>query len=204
MGNDHCQFPADNYSEPFQSTFPRGERLYSNSLCQERSYISIHVPAWGTTERKPCGRTQKTISIHVPAWGTTNNVLQNPRYKAFQSTFPRGERPRCIVFRINGITFQSTFPRGERHTDYLGCSIFYNFNPRSRVGNDAGIKPKKPDSFDFNPRSRVGNDKAKAAVQVKIVCISIHVPAWGTTVERCCRRLLEHISIHVPAWGTTG
>ena len=33
--------------------------------------ISIHVPAWGTTDAffviAECGR----ISIHVPAWGTT-------------------------------------------------------------------------------------------------------------------------------------
>ena len=35
-------------------------------------------------------------------------------------------------------------------------------------------------------------------------CISIHVPAWGTT-GYCKRELLRScISIHVPAWGTTG
>ena len=34
--------------------------------------------------------------------------------------------------------------------------------------------------------------------------ISIHVPAWGTTIIKSLRETFEEISIHVPAWGTTG
>ena len=33
--------------------------------------------------------------------------------------------------------------------------------------------------------------------------ISIHVPAWGTTISRMLGTLKPIISIHVPAWGTT-
>ena len=33
--------------------------------------ISIHVPAWGTTEFIKNSLRQIGISIHVPAWGTT-------------------------------------------------------------------------------------------------------------------------------------
>ena len=33
--------------------------------------------------------------------------------------------------------------------------------------------------------------------------ISIHVPAWGTTVLWLRFRKTHQISIHVPAWGTT-
>ena len=33
----------------FQSTFPRGERPEGNVLSQMELFISIHVPAWGTT-----------------------------------------------------------------------------------------------------------------------------------------------------------
>ena len=32
------------------------------------------------------------ISIHVPAWGTTYNILLSALFTLFQSTFPRGER----------------------------------------------------------------------------------------------------------------
>ena len=77
--------------------------------------ISIHVPAWGTTETdiiwkiwysnfNPRSRVgndvSKTdfekfysISIHVPAWGTTGrDVFAVADDILFQSTFPRGER----------------------------------------------------------------------------------------------------------------
>ena len=54
----------------------------------------------------------------------------------------------------------------------------------------------------FNPRSRVGNDEVKEAIQTTSQ-ISIHVPAWGTTVKDCSPQNSNVISIHVPAWGTT-
>ena len=102
----------------FQSTFPRGERRItvrirlrhpnfnprsrvgndrSDHVYGLRPYdISIHVPAWGTTEAVTVGYGQNLnfnprsrvgndicvpcnpgsdyrISIHVPAWGTTAN-----------------------------------------------------------------------------------------------------------------------------------
>ena len=54
------------------------------------------------------------ISIHVPAWGTTQFAEQNINHFQFQSTFPRGERPFAQLFLLLGGLFQSTFPRGER------------------------------------------------------------------------------------------
>ena len=76
----------------FQSTFPRGERRnrtrfrvpcgYFNprsrvgndrvrAVYQHVYTISIHVPAWGTTEIPLAKSYFCHISIHVPAWGTT-------------------------------------------------------------------------------------------------------------------------------------
>ena len=142
------------------------------------------------------------ISIHVPAWGTTTYYFFNTSIQQFQSTFPRGERlmtyvhisqslhfnPRSRVgndghwlvsqenitqisihvpawgttFRIHRtyITqqFQSTFPRGERRHRGSPFTVCLYFNPRSRVGNDVG-----------------------AWLSSIRFCISIHVPAWGTT-----------------------
>ena len=79
-------------------------------------------------------------------------------------------------------------------------------------------------SFYFNPRSRVGND-GQVPQQLNQCVISIHVPAWGTTVHFCdlaishfyfnprsrvgndewnqVDNIYSSISIHVPAWGTT-
>ena len=57
-------------------------------------------------------------------------------------------------------------------------------------------------SVDFNPRSRVGNDENVGAGSTE-VSISIHVPAWGTTLLKGVIEPVIGISIHVPAWGTT-
>ena len=54
------------------------------------------------------------ISIHVPAWGTTENTSDQAISVAFQSTFPRGERHIRYSVSIDCLLFQSTFPRGER------------------------------------------------------------------------------------------
>ena len=77
----------------FQSTFPRGERQWFTEQRSRINDISIHVPAWGTTDgidilqqesryfnpRSRVGNDHvgdilvinSSISIHVPAWGTT-------------------------------------------------------------------------------------------------------------------------------------
>ena len=80
---------------------------------------------------------KKIISIHAPARGATLHrtffepfqVHFNPRSREgsdihypkepffpfrFQSTLPRGERPKYHVFYLDDRPFQSTLPRGER------------------------------------------------------------------------------------------
>ena len=63
-------------------------------------------------------------------------------------------------------TFQSTFPRGERPCSRIISPKFSDFNPRSRVGND-----QIPDILKFYSN------------------ISIHVPAWGTTMSKSVFRI---------------
>ena len=99
----------------------------------------------------------------------------------FQSTFPRGERRVLCNAIPYGMKFQSTFPRGERHTGIFILNI----------------------SAYFNPRSRVGNDMSRYLTGGGTVHISIHVPAWGTTIKGPGSIEYGFISIHVPAWGTT-
>ena len=98
----------------------------------------------------------------------------NPRSRVGNDYF-------CTIVKIHYSTFQSTFPRGERP--------------------DTGIRSAK--SRNFNPRSRVGNDDQHSDRQAGYVGISIHVPAWGTTVNGLIDKIATAISIHVPAWGTT-
>ena len=160
VGNDPIGEPIRERRE-FQSTFPRGERLYRKYILRTANEISIHVPAWGTTvSDSRCG-TVFSISIHVPAWGTTTFFHFLCRFfREFQSTFPRGERlDTTLIYAktckisihvpawgttayVNGqwlpwVTFQSTFPRGERPVPNRREELqSVNFNPRSRVGND--------------------------------------------------------------------
>ena len=65
--------------------------------------------------------------------------------------------------------FQSTFPRGERPGVLPGLRRYSHFNPRSRVGNDCRRK-----------------------CCIDLLNISIHVPAWGTTL-RLSTHLLSKI-----------
>ena len=88
---------------------------YDLAESQHHDAISIHVPAWGTTQGDALNGVRREISIHVPAWGTTQMVL---------------------VIAID-MRFQSTFPRGERHELDSMHVMPENFNPRSRVGNDS-------------------------------------------------------------------
>ena len=70
VGNDDVVKQATGVSTIFQSTFPRGERHYAEKEHRGPA-ISIHVPAWGTTEFGYDPEWPEIISIHVPAWGTT-------------------------------------------------------------------------------------------------------------------------------------
>ena len=55
----------------------------------------------------------------------------------FQSTLPRGERPKSNKEAERDAKFQSTLPRGERHGERGQCARKSCFNPRSRVGSDS-------------------------------------------------------------------
>ena len=120
----------------FQSTFPRGERqscackfpIFSNFNPRSRvgndSYMHSYLHFYGYFNPRSrvgndevahwTGYSFQPISIHVPAWGTTQG--------------------RNLLLRT--CRFQSTFPRGERRLTAIARSKAWNFNPRSRVGND--------------------------------------------------------------------
>ena len=136
-GNDIFLISSFPFPPEFQSTFPRGERqspllpplpfLGFNPRSREGNdmcfivivsflyYVSIHVPARGTTVCVGYRyRHRYVVSIHVPARGTTSLGFYLDYGGGFQSTFPRGERRSAFASLIVSSVFQSTFPRGER------------------------------------------------------------------------------------------
>ena len=86
-------------------------------------YISIHVPAWGTTLYHTGIKNELyTISIHVPAWGTTYGCVAIGTYLGvFQSTFPRGERLQISTIFHLYICISST----NSHFSITSFCIFY-------------------------------------------------------------------------------
>ena len=74
VGSDHQVPSAVTQRLRFQSTLPRGERLFhivNLSFCR----VSIHAPAWGATYKSFQIIKLNEVSIHAPAWGATALTL---------------------------------------------------------------------------------------------------------------------------------
>ena len=76
------------------------------------------------------------ISIHAPTWGATLAQREALTKLLFQSTHPRGVRPKIWE-------------------DFLERK---NFNPRTHVGCDTSASIGETSVFNFNPRTHVGCD----------------------------------------------
>ena len=102
--------------------------------------VSIHAPARGATEVKIIRWGQGEVSIHAPARGATVvNKEALARALEFQSTHPRGVRPRKPCKR---------------------SWLSWSFNPRTREGCDFTHICCWYKHTCFNPRTREGCDKA--------------------------------------------
>ena len=203
MGNDRIWQNTLPSRWKFQSTFPRGERLYTDmqklimfnfnprSLVGNDGVpheklsdfkISIHVPSWGTTTVRQLPLPASPISIHVPSWGTTTFSVRMQELSEFQSTFPRGERPKLEMDVILSSSISIHVPSWGT-TPVCLCSPNHPryFNPRSLVGNDmqqlilANWDKLFQSTFPRGERQMTKGKKMDPSV------ISIHVPSWGTT-----------------------
>ena len=122
----------------------------------------------------------------------------------FQSTHPRGVRPRSWTSTLCRVLFQSTHPRGVRRLSFsqtkkeLEISIHAptwgatggsaeaptgasDFNPRTHVGCDSSGWAMRTSSGNFNPRTHVGCDPPDGSSPSGTKTISIHAPTWGAT-----------------------
>ena len=124
--------------------------------------------------------------------------------------------------------FQSTHPRGVRPARSRRRHCWrYRFNPRTRVGCDAGLYGLSTiRSPGFNPRTRVGCDHPHSAhtsarcgfnPRTRVGCDGIFAGFFNWLREfqsthprgvRLSARLIlpcvSWVSIHAPAWGATG
>ena len=147
----------------FQSTLPRGERLFRLAVDGRIYPISIHAPARGATNtgsifiisifhfnprsregsdrRKPAGVTGCKISIHAPARGATFlHMVVVFLLQIFQSTLPRGERHALLRQVTSYVVISIHAPaRGATHKN-LCIMRLIDFNPRSREGSDSEYK----------------------------------------------------------------
>ena len=146
------------------------------------SAISIHAPAWGATDSFTHFLRKGAISIHAPAWGATRNAAARADSCLFQSTHPRGVRPRS-AWRVEGTL------RISIHAPAWGATIttrdLFNCKRRFQSTHPRGVRR----------RYRNGHTSADY--------ISIHAPAWGATGNVASGRRYASISIHAPAWGAT-
>ena len=64
----------------FQSTRPRGARLFARLSWSPSLHVSIHAPAWGATKAVLLLSSLPHVSIHAPAWGATSSLPKPPGY----------------------------------------------------------------------------------------------------------------------------
>ena len=143
----------------FQSTRPRGARPGFGRFDKLHLIVSIHAPARGATHKFEGLLLDVVGSIHAPARGATEAVPAGRVDPEFQSTRPRGARPRR----------HDTRPR-----------FWQGFNPRAREGRDGSVRNMRQEKSGFNPRAREGRDLVKVH-SCAHWHVSIHAPARGAT-----------------------
>ena len=144
----------------------------------------------------------------------------------FQSTHPRGVRPRLFlhVRRFRRVSIHApAWGATNLPPDYIpsllvsihapawgATSVLITsatacacFNPRTRVGCDVTCCRPHRQRACFNPRTRVGCDAAHTRSSPRVSPVSIHAPAWGATPACRFYNAPGGVSIHAPAWGAT-
>ena len=212
----------------FQSTRPRGARHAIHNELRQGRIVSIHAPAWGATRLifveacaavgfNPRARVGRDLVGSLPLHGLDE----------FQSTRPRGARhgnKQCFIgpseVSIHAPAWGATLAHSGGAAELFNVSIhapawgatalarlafsaIRRFNPRARVGRDAGTaeiiiakqrfqstRPRGarlyakrlnvPPSEFQSTRPRGARPKGVLQI-VERLDVSIHAPAWGAT-----------------------
>ena len=145
------------------------------------------------------------VSIHAPAGGATGaGLCESVNHGAFQSTLPRGERPRDRVANPLSPRFQSTLPRGERLADRNGCSPpSVGFNPRSRGGSDDAAPGSEQVPAMFQSTLPRGERPTAALIAKPTKKFQSTLPRGERPRAGARDRRGATVSIHAPAGGAT-
>ena len=150
----------------------------------------------------------------------------HPGYFSFQSTLPRGERPRAsrhfavgssisihapargatktfVRFYTYCTTFQSTLPRGERHDTCFLTLLKFQFQSTLPRGERLGFVFLVPARIAISIHAPARGATATDQLSHNVCNISIHAPARGATVKHYSASCTIDISIHAPARGAT-
>ena len=168
--------------KPFQSTHPRGVRLLGEHGARGVADVSIHAPAWGATDLllRFVGPQRGFNPRTRVGCDAVRSKAHHPNLR-FQSTHPRGVRPRAQVYKLLSKAFQSTHPRGVRP---------------GRSAHSCSPAPVSIHAPAWGATRVAGGSGPRGLV-------SIHAPAWGATLSGQGFRADLPVSIHAPAWGAT-
>ena len=144
---------------PFQSTRPRGARPIARVRKHVHIVVSIHAPTRGATGLSRQAAHGQDVSIHAPTRGATGHTVYSERMGRFQSTRPRGARPRVLGAGLRHQRVSIHAPtRGATRTRLACRSVRACFNPRAHEGRDRPPTASRPRSPGFNPRAHEGRD----------------------------------------------
>ena len=137
VGNDILSIKFARTTLTFQSTFPRGERRKTIDNVKAEEKFQSTFPRG---ERQGVSLTALISGNFNPRSRVGNDLLISlSRYGnyLFQSTFPRGERPIDKNACLNWSFISIHVPAWGTTSCVLYRTCYrFNFNPRSRVGND--------------------------------------------------------------------
>ena len=166
--------------ESFQSTLPRGERLYRTH--QAKTLDNFNP------------RSREGSDVDVPS-SVLDNGYFNPRSR-------EGSDCNFMLLSGQGRDFN---PRSREGSDvYIYNTLFKpdNFNPRSREGSDIPVECSCYYLIiSIHAPARGATDRL-CGEDVEAI-ISIHAPARGATLDSLAELFKDIISIHAPARGAT-
>ena len=125
VGNDAALYTLVPYCADFNPRSLVGNDQSPRSCRRCPRYFNPRSLVGNDIDSSFLGCVSLIISIHVPSWGTTHVRLTLLPDSKFQSTFPRGERPKQHSMMLSFPVFQSTFPRGERRQIFTNILCFF-------------------------------------------------------------------------------
>ena len=144
------------------------------------------------------------VSIHAPAWGATPSSCPlglrsgrfNPRTRVGCDALPRCSRE-------SGPSFQSTHPRGVRPRTTAPHFGEHRFNPRTRVGCDAATSVQTVGLTRVSIHAPAWGATRDGQMALSAILFQSTHPRGVRPSSVPYPHVDGRVSIHAPAWGAT-